>query len=116
LAWAWKTERRWRTDGLRGDPDRRRVRRRYEHAYAVAVVQKRGEGFDGSSFVAVQQWVHDLTRFDVMSVTEQDYTIGRRKSDNEEIDDAPASAHVKRTAQESFDPEAFVLRRSIALG
>ena len=78
-----------------------------EHAYAVAVVQKRGEGFDGSSFVAVQQWVHDLTRFDLMSVTEQNHTIGRRKSDNEEIDDAPASAHVKRTAQESFDPEAF---------
>ena len=84
-----------------------------EHAYAVAVLQKQGEGFDGSSFVAVQQWVHDLTRFDVMSVTEQDRTIGRRKSDNEEIDNAPASAHVKRTAQESFDPEAFVLRRSM---
>ncbi|HYM33312.1 MAG TPA: hypothetical protein VEU47_18585, partial [Candidatus Cybelea sp.] len=26
---------------------------------------------------------------------------------------APASAHVKRTAQESFTPEAFVLRRSM---
>jgi len=34
-------------------------------------------------------------------------------ADNEEIDDAPASAHVKRTAQESFEPEAFVLRRSM---
>ena len=35
-----------------------------------------------------------------------------------ELDDAPASAHVKRTAQESFTPEAFVLRRSMpwALG
>jgi putative iron-dependent peroxidase len=30
-----------------------------------------------------------------------------------EIADAPPSAHVKRTAQESFDPEAFVLRRSM---
>jgi putative iron-dependent peroxidase len=29
------------------------------------------------------------------------------------LDDAPASAHVKRTAQESFDPEAFVVRRSM---
>ena len=43
----------------------------------------------------------------------QDHTIGRRRSDNEELDDAPPSAHVKRTAQESFDPEAFVLRRSM---
>ena len=39
--------------------------------------------------------------------------IGRRLSDNEELEDAPESAHVKRTAQESFDPEAFVLRRSM---
>jgi putative iron-dependent peroxidase len=27
--------------------------------------------------------------------------------------DAPASAHVKRTAQESCEPEAFILRRSM---
>ncbi|MCA9569717.1 MAG: Dyp-type peroxidase, partial [Myxococcales bacterium] len=26
---------------------------------------------------------------------------------------APQTAHVKRTAQESFDPEAFVVRRSM---
>jgi putative iron-dependent peroxidase len=84
-----------------------------EQAHAVAVIQEQGEGLDGSSFVAVQQWVHDLTRFDAMSVAEQDHTIGRRRSDNEEIDNAPASAHVKRAAQESFDPEAFVLRRSM---
>ena len=48
-----------------------------------------------------------------MSAAQQDLTIGRRKSDNTEIDDAPPSAHVKRTAQESFAPEAFVLRRSM---
>ena len=30
-----------------------------------------------------------------------------------EIVDAPASAHVKRSAQESFEPEAFILRRSM---
>jgi putative iron-dependent peroxidase len=48
-----------------------------------------------------------------MSPEAQDHMIGRRRSDNEEIDEAPPSAHVKRTAQESFDPEAFVLRRSM---
>jgi porphyrinogen peroxidase len=84
-----------------------------EQAHAVAVVREWGEGLDGSSFVAVQQWVHDLTRFESMSVAEQDHTIGRRKRDNEEIAEAPASAHVKRTAQESFKPDAFVLRRSM---
>jgi len=48
-----------------------------------------------------------------MSQDERDNIIGRRLSDNEELDDAPVSAHVKRTAQESFDPEAFVVRRSM---
>lgn len=68
---------------------------------------------DGSSFAAVQRWVHDLARFEAMSRKQRDATIGRRLADNEEIGSAPASAHVKRTAQESFSPEAFVLRRSM---
>jgi putative iron-dependent peroxidase len=68
---------------------------------------------DGSSFVAIQQWVHDLDAFQSHSPQEQDHIFGRRISDNEEIEDAPDSAHVKRTAQEDFDPEAFVVRRSM---
>ena len=48
-----------------------------------------------------------------MPSSEQDNTFGRRRSDNKELEDAPESAHVKRTAQESFDPEAFVVRRSM---
>ena len=68
---------------------------------------------DGSSFVAVQRWIHDFRRLEAMQPEERDDCIGRRRSDNEELDDAPASAHVKRTAQESFSPEAFVLRRSL---
>ncbi len=82
-------------------------------ALEAAIVQDAGQGMDGSSFVAIQQWVHNLTHFQAMSQTTQDHTIGRRKSDNEELDNAPKSAHVKRTAQEAFEPEAFVLRRSM---
>ena len=55
----------------------------------------------------------DLDRFNAKSPKEQDEIIGRRRRDNKEIPDAPASAHVKRTEQESFTPEAFVLRRSM---
>jgi len=80
---------------------------------AVAAAISQHKGIAGSSFVAVQQWLHDFAGFDAMSSTEQDHCIGRRRSDNEELDDAPESAHVKRTAQESFDPEAFVVRRSM---
>ncbi|HKM36947.1 MAG TPA: Dyp-type peroxidase [Thiopseudomonas sp.] len=67
----------------------------------------------GGSYAAVQHWVHDLAGFKGLPQQEQDHIFGRRLSDNEELDDAPESAHVKRTAQEDFDPEAFVVRRSM---
>lgn len=79
----------------------------------AALLQGAGAGLDGSSFMAVQQWLHDLDAFEAMSMQAQDHMVGRRRSDNEELEEAPASAHVKRTAQESFVPEAFVLRRSM---
>ena len=82
-------------------------------AVAAAVAKGRGAGIDGSSFVAVQQWVHDFPKFDAMSAREQDNAVGRRRRDNVELVRAPASSHVKRTAQESFTPEAFVVRRSM---
>lgn len=79
----------------------------------VAAVANLGKGLDGSSFVAVQHWTHDLNALAAMSSQTQDEIIGRRQTDNEEMEDAPASAHVKRTAQESFEPEAFMWRRSM---
>jgi putative iron-dependent peroxidase len=87
-------------------------------AEKAALVHRQGAGMNGSSFVAVQQWAHDFDAFEAMSTREQDNAVGRRRRDNHELQDAPASAHVKRTAQESFTPEAFVLRRSMpwALG
>lgn len=78
-----------------------------EEAVAAAIAA------DGASLVAVQRWEHNFSRFEAMQPEERDHCIGRRRSDNEELDDAPESAHVKRTAQESFDPEAFVVRRSM---
>ena len=82
-------------------------------AERAAFVRGAGEGLDGSSFAVVQRWVHDLDRFEGFDATTRDHVIGRRIKDNTEIADAPKSAHVKRTAQEDFDPEAFVVRRSM---
>jgi putative iron-dependent peroxidase len=82
-------------------------------AAAVALLRGAGAGLDGSSFVSTQIWVHDLHAFHCMDPGERDDCIGRRLEDNEEFDAAPASAHVKRTAQESYDPEAFLVRRSM---
>ena len=84
-----------------------------EAAIEAAIAHGRGAGIDGSSFAAVQQWLHDFPVFDAMPRAEQDNCFGRERDSNEELDDAPESAHVKRTAQEDFEPEAFVVRRSM---
>ncbi|HMY07257.1 MAG TPA: Dyp-type peroxidase, partial [Accumulibacter sp.] len=80
---------------------------------STAIIGAERPGLEGSSFVTVQRWAHDFVRFEAMPGAQQDLSIGRRRADNQEIDDAPESAHVKRTAQESFTPEAFVVRRSM---
>lgn len=82
-------------------------------AQRTAIVAGKGAGLDGSSFVAVQQWLHNFREFESMNRREQDNAVGRRRRDNVELGNAPESAHVKRTAQENFEPEAFVVRRSM---
>lgn len=85
-------------------------------AVEAAIVACAGAGLDGSSFVATRRWVHELGRLEALSPAERDALVGRRREDNEEMDGAPASAHVKRSAQESFEPAAFMLRRSMPWG
>ena len=80
---------------------------------ANAALMSGAPGIAGSSFVAVQRWVHDLKHFNTYPGPQRDAMIGRRRETNEEIADAPESSHVKRTAQESYEPEAFMWRRSM---
>ncbi len=68
---------------------------------------------EGSTFMVVQPWEHDLDLFESLDTQSQDEIFGRSRETNEEMNDAPSSAHVKRTEQESFDPPAFLLRRSM---
>lgn len=84
-----------------------------EDAIDAAFVASDVKGLAGSSFVAVQQWLHDLDQFQSMPRQQQDHTIGRDQETNEELDEAPESAHVKRAEQEAFSPEAYMLRRSM---
>lgn len=72
---------------------------------------------DGArSFLSVQRWVHDLASFAARPATERDALVGRTAATDEELPDAPETAHVKRTAQESFDPPSFLVRRSMPFG
>jgi putative iron-dependent peroxidase len=81
-------------------------------AVAAAVVAE-GRGLAGSSFVAVQRWEHDLDHFNGHSERVRDAMMGRRRRGNAELPRAPATAHVKRSTQEDFDPPAFMMRRSM---
>ena len=78
-----------------------------------AALSKGQAGLAGSSFVAVQRWLHDLAGFNHHSLVERNHMIGRDRDSNEELEDAPETAHVKRTAQEDYDPPAFMVRRSM---
>jgi porphyrinogen peroxidase len=84
-----------------------------EAAEEAAFAHGMGPGLDGSSYVAVQQWLHDLDAFEALADDAANRHIGRDRLTNEELEDSPQSSHVKRTAQESFEPEAFLLRRSM---
>jgi putative iron-dependent peroxidase len=68
---------------------------------------------DGSSFVATQRWVHDLARLETLDGPR---LVGRARDSNEELADAPETAHIKRSQQEAFDPPAFMVRRSMPYG
>lgn len=85
-----------------------------DEAIAVAsVTAPAADALVGSSYVAVQQWLHDFHAFDAMTDAEQDNCIGRHRISNDEFDHAPESAHVKRAEQEAPTPQAHVLRRSM---
>lgn len=83
-------------------------------AEEVALVSGLGQGLDGGSFVVLQRFKHDLAQFRRFTSEQRDQIMGRHLETNEELGDAPPTAHVKRTAQEGFAPPAFVLRRSMA--
>jgi putative iron-dependent peroxidase len=87
-----------------------------DRAIAAAFGDATAAGFTGGSFVATQRWIHDLGGFERLSQAARNDVIGRDLESNEELASAPLSAHVKRTAQESFDPAAFLVRRSMPWG
>jgi putative iron-dependent peroxidase len=84
-----------------------------DDAVAAAVMVGKSPGLDGSCFVAGQRWVHDLDAFSARSARDQDFAIGRTRVTDEEIHDAPPAAHVKRSAQEDYEPPAYMVRRSM---
>jgi putative iron-dependent peroxidase len=70
----------------------------------------------GGSFVMVQRFAHRHASFGHLCVQQQSLITGRERESDEEIEDAPQTARVKRAAPECFDPPRYVWRRSMPWG
>ncbi|MFL5777698.1 MAG: Dyp-type peroxidase [Chloroflexota bacterium] len=81
-------------------------------ATGIALVPAAAPG-EGGSILLLQQWEHDGTRWNQLSVEAKEAVIGRRKSDSAELDPLPPGSHVARTDQDRFGK---ILRRNIAYG
>ncbi|MGK2318843.1 Dyp-type peroxidase [Gordonia rhizosphera] len=75
--------------------------------------------FAGGSYVAIQRYVHDLTAWNALPVTEQEAAIGRTKLDNIEMDDdvKPTNSHIALNVVEGADGnEIDVVRDNMPYG
>jgi putative iron-dependent peroxidase len=74
--------------------------------------------FAGGSFVNVQRYVHDLTRWESLPVREQEDIIARTKEDDVEYpsDQKPPTAHIKRVSIEVDGESLKLLRHSMPYG
>lgn len=84
----------------------------------AALIHKDDPDFAGGSFVFTQRYVHDLARWDRLSVAGQQKVIGRTKPDSVELGDRvrPATAHISRVVIEEDGEELEILRHSFPYG
>ncbi|AQA02438.1 peroxidase [Mycobacterium sp. MS1601] len=75
--------------------------------------------FAGGCYVHVQKYVHDMSGWNALSVTEQEHVIGRSKLEDIELDDAtkPANSHVALNVISDADGnELKIVRHNMPFG
>lgn len=87
-------------------------------AVQAAIIGAEDAQFAGGSYVIVQKYVHDLDRWNKLSVAEQEQIIGRMKlSDIELADDVkPSCAHNALTSIEVDGEEVSIVRDNMPFG
>jgi len=86
---------------------------------AAAVVGDEDPAHAGGSYVVVQKYLHDLAKWNAMSTETQEAVIGRRKSDNVELDDAEEGQKAHKTLATITDEEGVehdILRDNMPSG
>jgi putative iron-dependent peroxidase len=84
----------------------------------AALVGGEDVDFAGGSYVIAQRYVHNLTRWALCSLAEQEGVIGRSKSDSVELGDdvKPPHSHIGRVVIEEDGEELEIVRHSFPYG
>jgi porphyrinogen peroxidase len=91
---------------------------RGEVALNAALVADEDPRFAGGSYVIIQKYLHDMSRWNALSTEEQEKIIGRKKLSNIELSDAskPTNAHNALTTIEENGKEVKILRDNMPFG
>jgi putative iron-dependent peroxidase len=87
-------------------------------AVNATIIGEEDVAFAGGSYVIVQKYLHDLTRWNELPVPQQEKIIGRTKLSDIELDDAvkPSSAHNALTTIIEDGEQLEILRDNMPFG
>jgi putative iron-dependent peroxidase len=87
-------------------------------ALDAALVAGEDPHFAGGSYVIIQKYLHDMSRWNALSIEEQERIIGRKKLSDIELSDAakPSSAHIALTTVVENGKEVKILRDNMPFG
>jgi porphyrinogen peroxidase len=87
-------------------------------ALDATIIGEEDAAFAGGSYVIVQKYLHDLNRWNALSVEEQERIIGRTKLSDIELDDAvkPTSAHNALTTIMEDGKQLEIVRDNMPFG
>jgi putative iron-dependent peroxidase len=91
---------------------------RGEAALTAALVAGDDPQFAGGSYVIIQKYLHDTSKWNALSTEEQERIMGRKKLSDIELDDAvkPSSAHNALTTIVENGTEIKILRDNMPFG
>jgi len=72
-----------------------------------------GSPCEAGSILLLQQWEHDALGWESLPTNAQEFAMGRRKVDSEELDPKPPASHVARNDQDRIGK---IFRRNVAYG
>lgn len=87
-------------------------------ALNAALVAEEDAQFAGGSYVIIQKYLHDMSKWNALTTEQQEHIIGRKKLSDIELSDEvkPASAHNALTSIEVDGKEVKILRDNMPFG